>query len=179
MRKIMRKWFWSWEHEKEEQWLNKMASNGWALCAVGFAKYEFEECQPGEYIYRIELLENNFNSEEGKEYINFVEETGAKQVGNYINWVYFKKKAAEGPFSLFSDLDSKMKHFKRIFTMMFPIGLVNLYIGFNNLWFYTRNGFSGNLIGIINLLCALLLMFGSWKVYTKIQELKKEKQIYE
>ena len=28
-RKTIRKWFWVWEFEKEENWLNEMAANGW------------------------------------------------------------------------------------------------------------------------------------------------------
>ena len=30
------KYFWAWEFDKEERWLNEMASNGWALVQVGF-----------------------------------------------------------------------------------------------------------------------------------------------
>jgi len=179
MRKKMHKWWWSWEHEKEEEWLNQMARKGWSLISVGFCTYEFEECHPGEYVYRIELLENNYNSQEGQDYISFVESTGAILVGNYINWVYFKKKKSEGTFDLFSDLDSKIKHYKRIYSMMMPIGLVNAYIGFNNIYLYTRSGFNGSLIGLVNIGCALLLLVGSYKVNKKIKQLKSEKQIYE
>ena len=179
MRKKMHKWWWSWEHEKEEEWLNRMARQGWSLISVGFCTYEFEECESGEYVYRIELLENNYNSKEGQDYIAFVESTGAVLVGHYINWVYFKKKATEGSFDLFSDLDSKIKHYKRIYTMMMPIGLVNAYIGLNNLWQYARHGFSGSLIGLVNIACAVLLLYGSYKVNIQIKQLKSEKQIYE
>ena len=28
-RKTIRKWFWVWDFEKEEDWLNEMAMNGW------------------------------------------------------------------------------------------------------------------------------------------------------
>ena len=58
-RKMVRKWFWAWEFDKEEQWLNDMAAQGLALVDVGFCRYEFEECPPGEYQIRLELLEND------------------------------------------------------------------------------------------------------------------------
>ena len=58
MRTTMHKWFWIWDFDKEEQWLNQMAANGKALVHTGFCTYEFEDCTPGEYIYRLELLEN-------------------------------------------------------------------------------------------------------------------------
>ena len=44
MRKTIRKWFWVWDFDKEERWLNEMAAQGLALVDVGFARYAFEEC---------------------------------------------------------------------------------------------------------------------------------------
>ena len=52
MRTIIRKWFWAWDFDKEEAWLNEMASEGLALVSVGWCRYEFEPCEPGEYIVR-------------------------------------------------------------------------------------------------------------------------------
>jgi len=40
-RKVIRKWVWVWDFEKEERWLNEMALSGWALCHVSFCKYFF------------------------------------------------------------------------------------------------------------------------------------------
>ena len=31
MEKTIKKWFWVWEFDKEEQWLNTMAQSGWVL----------------------------------------------------------------------------------------------------------------------------------------------------
>ena len=44
MRRTIRKWFWVWNFDKEEQWLNEMAAKGLCLVSVGFCKYEFEDC---------------------------------------------------------------------------------------------------------------------------------------
>ena len=49
MRTTIRKWFWAWEFDKEEQWLADMAARGKALLSVRYATYEFEDCEPGEY----------------------------------------------------------------------------------------------------------------------------------
>ena len=45
-RQIIKKWFWVWDFDREEAWLNDMAQSGWVLDKVGFAKYEFVQCQP-------------------------------------------------------------------------------------------------------------------------------------
>lgn len=49
------------------------------------------------------------------DYNKFPEETGIEYIGFYGNWAYFSKKIADGEFELFSDIDSKVKHLKRIF----------------------------------------------------------------
>ena len=98
MRKTVRKWFWVWDFDKEEQWLNEMAAKGLALVGTGFCRYDFEECVPGEYQVRLELLENQLQDAESQQYIRFLEETGVEQVGNYFRWVYFRKKTADGAF---------------------------------------------------------------------------------
>jgi hypothetical protein len=61
---------------KEEQWLNEMAAKGLQLISVSAPQYVFEEGMPGEYIYRLELLEKAPGSAEGRTYLSFVEEPG-------------------------------------------------------------------------------------------------------
>ena len=58
MRTTVRKWFWGWDFDKEEAWLNEMAAKGLALVSVGLGRYEFEETEPREYRVAMELLEH-------------------------------------------------------------------------------------------------------------------------
>ena len=53
--KTVHKWPWVWDFDKEEDWLNEMAQEGWALESVGFCTYTFRRCEPGEYIIRLEM----------------------------------------------------------------------------------------------------------------------------
>ena len=78
MRQVIRKWFWAWEFDKEEQWLDDMAAQGKALISARYATYEFEDSAPGEYAVRLEMLEHAPDSPEGRQYIEFVESTGAE-----------------------------------------------------------------------------------------------------
>ena len=84
MRQVIRKWFWAWEFDKEEQWLNDMAAKGKALVSARYATYEFEDSTPGEYAVRLEMLENAPDSAEGQQYVEFVESTGAEYVGKVM-----------------------------------------------------------------------------------------------
>ena len=59
MRRVIKKLFWIWDFDKEEQWLNAMSAKGLCLISVGFGKYEFEDCVPGEYKICLQLLEKS------------------------------------------------------------------------------------------------------------------------
>ena len=70
-RKTVRKWFWAWDFEKEEQWLNAMANSGWLLDGVGWCTFHFVACEPGAYTVRLEMRDRDEN------YLAFMQETGA------------------------------------------------------------------------------------------------------
>ncbi|MFZ5987560.1 MAG: DUF2812 domain-containing protein [Bacillota bacterium] len=172
-----------WDYEKEERWLNQMASKGMNFIDFTFARYLFEQGTPGEYIYRIELLSQPPTHPESQEYIKFMESVGVEYMGKWVRWVYFRKKASDGPFEIFSDYDSRIKHYKRVSTLFGTLGIINL-LGF------MFNIFNGITIGsqynyylspIIALNGGVAIGF-AWLVigYTKkILRLKKEKLLHE
>ena len=125
-RKTIHRVFWEWDFEKEERWLNEMAMNGWALEKAYFATYIFAPCEPGEYIFRMEMNSN-------KDYRSFVEGLGAEYVGSCVTWMYFRRKAELGAFDLFSDIDSRIAHLDRIGKTTWLLCLANLLIGVSNL----------------------------------------------
>ncbi|HBG52998.1 MAG TPA: hypothetical protein DDW70_02110 [Rikenellaceae bacterium] len=98
MKKKVRKTFFLWEYEKEEAWINEMAGTGWMLIQTGFRKYIFEKGTPGEYTYRLELLEKDTHSPESKSYLDFLKETGIEFVGECVNWVYLRCKTEDCKF---------------------------------------------------------------------------------
>ena len=179
MRKVIKKFFWAWEYEKEEKWLNEMAAKGLALVDYSIFRYSFEPCEPGEYSFKIQLLEHNPNHPESEQYIRFMEETGAEQVASYLNWVYFRKKTADGPFDLYSDNESRLKHLKRIIALILPISGANLCIGFANVGNAVGTGISLANVGYLNLALGLLGFYGAWRLQKKRKRLEEEAQIFE
>ena len=77
-RKTVRKCFFVWQFEKEEQWLNVMAQSGWVLDGIGFCTYHFIACEPGEYTVRLEMHLHD------EAYVTFMQETGAEYVGRMV-----------------------------------------------------------------------------------------------
>ncbi len=99
------------DYEKEEKYLNEMAAKGLALTDYSWCRYVFEDALKGEYVYRIELLENPVNHAESQNYIiRFMEEAGIEFVTSYNRWIYLRKKTADGKFDIYSDIASKIKH---------------------------------------------------------------------
>lgn len=163
---IVKRRFFS-DFEKEEEWLNEMAAKGLALSEYSWARYVFEESGKGEYIYRIELLKNDPKGAESAEYLQFMEETGAELVPtgkwlwgrlNYSNlrWVIFRRKAAEGAFTIYSDMDSKINHYKRIHSLWMSLAVMELIIGLFNISLMLVN--NPTALNRINLIMGVLLI---------------------
>jgi len=178
MKHVVRKAFI--DYEKEEKFLNKMSSMGLALTDYSWCRYVFEDAPKGEYIYRIELLENLATHPESRKYIEFMEETGAEFVCSYFRWVYFRRKASEGEFNIYSDIDSRMKHYKRIFLLFFVLTAANLAAGISNLLIGVAQQTFNLYLSILSfsltavMTIALLIPTGR-----RIRRLKKEKYIRE
>ena len=180
MRQVIRKWFWAWEFDKEEQWLCDMAAQGKTLVSARYITYEFEDSQPGEYAVRLEMLKDAPDSAEGKAYIEFVESTGAEHVGKVMKWVYFRKKTADGPFELHGDNHTRIRHLGGIIRLLLPLAAVNVGCGAYNLCIGVAWG------SVVNIVCACvsaavsgLLFRGIWKLKEKKKQLEKEAQLYE
>ncbi|MBQ8927539.1 MAG: DUF2812 domain-containing protein [Oscillospiraceae bacterium] len=178
MRNTVHKWFWVWDFDKEEKWLCAMAAKGKALVHVGFCTYEFEDSAPGEYIYRLELLEHAPDSTEGRAYISFLEETGAEQIGSYLRWCYFRRKASLGEFDLFSDFDSRIRHLDRILWLVGTVLALNLISGTVNVLGF--GDLSVNYVsGMVNLLLAAVLTLAFILLSAKKHRLGRERSISE
>lgn len=166
-RKIIKKWIWVWDFDKEERWLNTMAQQGWVLDKLGFCRYEFIPCEPGEYTVRLEMREHD------EAYLSFMADTGAEYVGRMVKWIYFRRKTELGAFDIFSDLDSRLAHLKQISWTLRVTGIANLVIGFAN---------SMNPVvdfGWVNLLCATLLMYALGRIEGKQEALEKDRLLME
>lgn len=180
MRKVIRKLFWAWEPEKEEKWLNEMAAKGLALVGVGLCRFEFETCLPGEYQVRLEMLEHLPRHPESQQYIGFLEETGAEHVGSCKRWVYFRKKRADGPFDLFSDNASRIRHLRRILALVAVLPLPLLFTAGPNLYlFFAEDSWPNLVVGLSNLAIIAVAIFGACRLQRKIKGMKKEQAVFE
>lgn len=170
MTKTVFKWLWVWNFNDEERWLNEMAAQGLAFESVFILIYTFSRCEPGQYTYRLELLEDSVSSAKSQEYIAFLRETGVEYVNNWLRWAYFRKETYGESFVLFSDNTSKIAHIERLQRMIIPIGILNLFCGINI--FY-------NPLAWLNLALGILFIFGIVTLHKLKKALQKNMDIYE
>ena len=186
MKYVVRKAFL--DYEKEEKWLNKMAAKGMNMDNYSWRKYTFAQGEPGEYIYRIELLNNLATNAESVAYLKFMEENGVEHVSSYMRWVYLRKKASEGPFEIYTDIESKIKYYKMVNSFWITLALAEIGIGVSNISIGASNLSSVTGAGLINvnffggLLCTLLgilFIFASRPLRKKIRKLKKDATVHQ
>lgn len=186
MKKIVKKAYWN--PEKEQIWINEMAAKGLALSDYSCWRYVFEETQPGEYIYRIDLLEKDPQHPESEVFLKFLEDSGVSVVATYFKWVYLRKKAADGPFEVYSDIQSRMRLYRRILqfwtgllVMMAIAALVNLCVfaaesiatGTPHMWINFACGILCTLIGILMFITLVL------PVRKQIKKTRQEASVFE
>jgi len=187
----MRKVIWKayYDYEKEENWLNEMSAKGLAMISYSWCRYVFEECQPNEYTYRIELLDNMVSHKISQKYIEFLEESGIQQVASYMRWIYLRKKTNEGSFDVYTDIESKIEHNKKIFKFWLTFMIIEFGIGFSNISIgLSTMVFNRGFLALVNfnLICGILLVLMGihflrlgLPIRKKIKNLEKEQLIRE
>ena len=179
MRTTIHKVIWAWNFDKEEKWLNEMAAKGLCLVSVGLFRYDFEDCEPGEYQIRMQLLENLPSNPESRKYMEFLESTNIEHIGSVLRWAYFRKKAADGEFELFSDNESRVKYLTQVIRFIALITFLSLYIGAYNVFLAIVHNNVINYIGFVNITIAVFAAFGILRLRKKRDILKKEGQLFE
>lgn len=107
----MKKFRLYYDTNKEMAWLNSMAQQGWACTNFCLGVYSFEPCEKGEYLFQADTAERfGYIS---PAYREFMEETGSEIVTVWGPWVLLRRKAELGKFELYTDVDSRIKHFEK------------------------------------------------------------------
>ena len=181
MNKTVFRAFVIWDFDREERWLNKMAANGFALKDVGYCRYTFEPCEPGEYTIRLEILENIAAHPQSEAHVQFVESTGAQCVGSIFRWVYFRKKISMGAFDLYSDYAYRQQQLNRVLLLiglMSPLMLVNG-INFSFVFHPELPVAFHAIVGTLFLALFLWSIYGFVRISRMKRRLKREHQLFE
>ena len=107
------------DKDPETEWLNQMASDGWALKGFFAGFYSFEKCGKGEWIYQIDFGEHAYHVSD--EYRELMTDLGIEIVALWGFWIILRKRAADGPFELYTDTESMIGHYRKILKMFMGV----------------------------------------------------------
>ncbi|MGN0324067.1 MAG: DUF2812 domain-containing protein [Oliverpabstia sp.] len=143
------------DKDAETKWLNEMSEQGWAMKSFFAGFYSFERCEPGQYMYQVDFGNRFFSVSE--EYREFMQETGVEIVQSWGFWIILRKKAGEGAFELYTDVDSTIEHYTKIRRMFKAVAVVQILCLFLELY----AGYSGFTMGFVFsfMILAFLLAF--------------------
>jgi hypothetical protein len=110
------KWFWPWQDQEEEQWLEKQSKQGNHLSKLSaFGRYTFEKGAPKDFVYRLDFMLDDRGEKEN--YLQIFRDAGWEYLGEMNGWHYFRKEAdAEASTEIFTDQHSKVKKYERVIT---------------------------------------------------------------
>lgn len=160
------------DKDKETEWLNQMSDDGYAMKSFFAGFYGFEPCEKGEWRYQVDIGQG-FGGVKSS-YREFMEEMGVEVVQCWGPWVTLRKKAADGEFELYTDVDSQIGQYKKI-SLMFKIALILELAGlFYELYLGTKNpvGFA-----FAMMIAAFIVVFANMLIRTDriIAELRERK----
>lgn len=170
-RVIEHKWFWAWQDDKEEHWLEEMSERGLHLVSPGyFGRYEFDKGQPQKYFYRLDFIAQNQNRED---YYQLFSDACWEHIGEFGGWQYFRKlDDGQGDSEIFTDVTSKIEKYRRV--LLFLVILTPIYLLPLNI----RNMTEGNPSWIVIVMFVIwwgilsLMTFSIIKMIQRINALK-------
>lgn len=112
------------DKDKETTWINEMAQKGYALTGFFAGFYKFEECKPGEYVYQIDFGSKMYSVSD--DYREFMAENNIEIVCLWGYWIILRKRADEGEFVLYTDVDSSIEHYTKILKMFKVVTIIEL-----------------------------------------------------
>lgn len=112
------------DKDKETEFLNGMAEKGYAMTGFFVGFYSFEKCEPGEYIYQVDITEGLFKVK--SDYREFMKEMNVEIVCLWGFWAVLRKRADAGPFMLYTDVESSIEHYSMIRRMFKKAAIVEI-----------------------------------------------------
>ena len=174
----MIRWKFTFDKDEEQEWLNDWGQRGWAMTGFFVGIVDFAPCRPGEYIYQIDLLPGRgLWADNYEDYVIFMNEAGVEILQRWGRWVYLRRRAEEGPFEVYSDVDSKIDLYRRIRRLfIWALGVISLcsFSAWNMLLQFPEEVFARGLAGVYVVMIAVLLR-AVWRCSWKMKELERQR----
>jgi len=165
--------FGAWNDRKEEDWLRRMALQGWHLKKLGVFSYLFEKGAPADIVYRLDF--QTAGKFDKAEYLGLFRDAGWEHVGRNGALYYFRTRAGSGGDpEIFTDASSRIAKYQRM-LFLFLIFFVVLFNGATNTLSRHQSGAFWAAVRVLQGSVTLLLVYGLVRLLMKINKLKKGK----
>ncbi len=167
-----------WKEEKELNWLAGMSKDGWHLVKKGFITYHFQKGDSKEYIYQYDYKAPS--DKDFDEYKQLYHDSGWEYIDGYSGWHYFKTTPNNKTSSLYTDLESKQRHLKKLLAMMVMIGGSNAAIISTNIVVFSTIVSDFKSIPLVllimwgvSILVVIMLAYTSIRIGLQLRKLRK------
>lgn len=163
------KWWWAWDYENIENWLESMEAAGLQLVNTRLdgVLFYFEKCKPAKARYCID-----YQNKLTPEYINIITDDGWKLYKIGFGWYILRKKYDGERPDLYTDFEGLVTRNKSLLMFMGVISVVELMFIANLVWKAYRYPSSGNYAtaGIIG---AFIIAFFAFIITNLSMQIKK------
>jgi hypothetical protein len=124
------KWWWGWNPNRIEQYLEIMALSGWRLIDVSVAQVFFSFVSDESKKVRYCM---DYNNRVNDEYITIIKDDGWNLVNKTAGWLMWQKEYTDIRPSLFTDNESFIARNNRLLRFLFAIVLIQFPIFLMNI----------------------------------------------
>ena len=105
-----------------------------------------------------------------------MEETGVEVVQRWFRWVFLRKRAADGPFQIYTDIDSQIQVYRRI-RQMFLFVLVLECLCSCGIWMnvFLYNDLFFRCMAAVFVMFVIAIARAAWQCTKRIRELEQQK----
>lgn len=163
-----------WSDDKIEKWLQEMAAQGLHLRSVNmFNRYTFVRGEPAQVSYCLDFVPNlNKNGD----YYGLFLDAGWEHVIEFTGWQYWRKAYTKGQAPhIFTDVESKIKKFKRALGILAIASLPLVLMFFNPLVLKVLS--LEQPVGEYRLLFALLALVSGMNLYFAFKILSRIRRL--
>ena len=120
------KFFFAWNDWKEEEWLGRMAAEGWHLLRVSPFLYRFRKGEPADLVFRLDYRSGFQRDRE--EYLSLFREAGWEHRGEMGGWQYFSTPRGDGKRTpeIYTDNPSRAAKYMRLLFLFFLLLLLQI-----------------------------------------------------
>lgn len=163
------KWWWGWNVERIEGWLEEKEAAGWNLERAGGMGvfFTFRKGTPRRVAYRVDYQPNVED-----DYGQLFEDAGWTLVGTGAGWYYWQQEYEDTRPEIYTDVESLIGRNRRQMRLLGILLVIEIVI-MNNVFSRAHGPFTGGL-AIVLFSVIMLLVFGLFKFIMANRRLRSE-----